>query len=181
MKQGQLERILKGCIDIPGIAKELIAQGFASPITKKIFPTGADFFALKNDVNRIKRLPDGWFRDEFLSLLHRRKVEISPVEFEKHVPRQPAQAHIASLSGKGYIYRMFFTFEWVTAFDYTKYNPALVESYNVLGLKTDDWYWAEEDQAGNPGYARIVGIEDGGAYDDYKDNSNYVRPVRLSQ
>ncbi len=184
MKQRQVERILEDRIDIPGMARDLMDKGFALPLPKKIIPAGADFFALKNDVNRIKKLPDGWFRDEFLSFLHRRKVEVSPVELYKHIPWQQGRDYAASLASKNYpLCRMFNVFEWETLRDRTKFNPAVIDAAKILDLKTDDWHWTDEDltAAGSPGYAWVVDIEVGGVGSGAKGGSSYVRPVRFSQ
>lgn len=184
MKQRQVERILEDHIDIPGMARDLMDKGFALPFPKKIIPAGADFFALKNDVNRIKKLPDGWFRDEFLSLLHRRKVEVSPVELYKHIPWQQGRDYAASLANKNYpLCRMFNVFEWETLRDRTKFNPAVIDAAKILELKTDDWHWTDEDltAAGDPGFAWVVLIKGGGVLDYGKGSNLYVRPVRFSQ
>jgi hypothetical protein len=184
VKQRQVERILEDRIDIPGMAKDLVAAGFILPPTKKIIPAGADFFALKNDVNRMKKLPDGWIRDEFLSLLHRRKVEVSPAELYKHIPWQQGRDYAASLATKGYpLCRMFTVFEWETIKDRTKYNPAVIEAAKILDLKTDDWHWTDEDltAAAILGNAWVVNLKVGDAGACGKDFDNYVRPVRFSQ
>jgi len=185
VKQRQVERILEDRIDIPGMAKDIITAGFTlPPAHKKIIPAGADFFALKNDVNRIKKLPDGWFRDEFLSLLHRRKVEVSPVELYKHIPWQQGRDYTASLANKNYpLCRMFNVFEWETLRDRTKYNPAVIDAAKALELKTDDWHWTDEDltAAGYPGHAWVVDVKDGNVSGSVKGSYCYVRPVRFSQ
>jgi hypothetical protein len=54
--------------------------------------------------------------------------------------------------------------------------PAAVK----MGFKTDDWYWAKE-VAGDPGFARVVGLEGGGVHYCRKGFSNYVRCVRLEK
>ena len=180
----QVKRIVEDYVDTDSIARKLVDIGFVPPAPKKIIPAGADFFKLKNDVNRIKKLPDGWFRDEFLSLLHRRKVEVSPVELYKHIPWQQGRDYAASLASKNYpLCRMFNVFEWETLRDRTKYNPAVIDAAKVLELKTDDWHWTDEDltAAGIPGNAWFVGIEGGGVGYYDKDGNGYVRPVRFSQ
>lgn len=180
----QIRKIVTDCIDTDSIAQKLVDIGFVPPAPKKFIPSGGDFFALKNDVNRIKKLPDGWFRDEFLSLLHKRKVEVSPAELYKYIPWQQGREYAASLANKNYpLCRMFNVFEWETLRDRTKYNPAVIDAASALELKTDDWHWTDEDltAAGSPGYAWVVDIKNGSVLGSGKDNEYYVRPVRFSQ
>ncbi len=183
-KLAQVKRIVEDYVDTDSIARKLVDIGFIPPAPKKIIPACADFFALKNDVNRMKKLPDGWIRDEFLSLLHRRKVEVSPVELYKHIPWQQGRDYATSLATKSYpLCRMFNVFEWETLRDRTKYNPAVIEAAKLLALKTDDWHWTDEDltAADYPGHAWFVDIKNGDVSNYVKGGSTYVRPVRFSQ
>jgi hypothetical protein len=182
-KLAEVKRIVEDYVDTDSIAKKLLDIGFALPAKKKIIPAGADFFALMHDSNRMKKLSDGWTRDEFLSLLHRKKFDWAPENLEKHIPWQPAEDHAASLSDKIFTCRQASVFEWETIKDRTKYNPAIIEAAKALNLKTDDWYWTREDlkAAGLSGSAWVVALKGGDTFAYGKGSDNYVRPVRLSQ
>ena len=98
---------------------------------------------------------------------------INSVEEEKHIPRGEAEKFAKSLKGE-----LLPVFILVSLYDYDKH--CMVPAAVKMGFKTDDWYWAKE-VAGAPGFARMVDLEYGIVYNYDKDDSNYVRCVRLSQ
>jgi len=183
MKQKQVERILEDRIDIEGMAKDFIAAGFTVPPKNRIVTVGVSGRELMLNPKRLYVLPDGWIRDEYLSHHWNKAFDVAPDNLEKHIPWQPGRDHAASLSDKTHLVRLPSRFEILSWVDLGKYNPAIIEAAKILNLKTDDWYWTEEDLtvAGDPVRARVVGIEDGYADGSIEGSIRYVRPVRLSQ
>jgi hypothetical protein len=181
-KLAQVRRIVEDYVDTDSIARKLVEIGFILP-SKKIVTAGVSGRELMLSSKRFYVLDDSWIRDEYLSYHWNKAFDWSPENLEKHIPWQPGQDHAASLSDKTHLVRQPSRFEWHTLMDLKKYNPAIIEAAKILNLKTDDWYFTEEDltPAGYPGYARIVNIKAGFASDDNEDYDNYVRPVRLSQ
>ncbi len=175
MKQKQVERILEGHIDIQGMAKALLVEGFNVPAKKRVIAAGSDLFTLMRDSNRLVKLPDEWFRDEFLSMFYGKKFDWAPENLEKHIQWLLAQEHAAKFGRQPSI------FELESLKDRTKRNPCIIDAAKILNLKTDDCYWTNEELAGNPGSAWIVYFGNGCVYSLYKDNRDYVRPCRLSQ
>ncbi|MFA4991496.1 MAG: DUF1566 domain-containing protein [Candidatus Omnitrophota bacterium] len=175
MKQKQVERILEGHIDIQGMAKALLVEGFNVPAKKKIVTVGSDLFTLMRDSNRLVKLPDEWFRDEFLSMFYGKKFDWAPENLEKHIEWQPAQEHAAKFG------RQPSVFELESLKDRTKRNPCIIDAAKILNLKTDDCYWTNEELAGNPGSAWIVFFVLGGVGSYGKGSRSYVRPCRFSQ
>lgn len=116
----------------------------------------------------------GWNDKWMAKQIGRKDYYIVPVELEKHGDRAEAEKIAAEL--KGELLPAFFL---ASLFDYDK--GCMVPAAVKMGFKTDDWYWAKEKWPGSPDFARMVVLGSGGVNNCYKDSSNYVRCVRLSQ
>ncbi len=181
-KLAQVKRIVTDYVDTDSIARKLVEIGFILP-SKKIVSTGVSGRELMLSSKRFYVLEDSWIRDEYLSYHWNKAFDWSPEKLEKHILWQPGQDYAASLSDKTHLVRQPSRFEWHTLIDLTKYNPAIIEAAKILNLKTNDWYFTEEDlaPAGSPGNAWSVSLKDGDVSFCNKDYNDYVRPVRFSQ
>lgn len=175
VSQKQLEEVLKEQINIPAIAGKLKELGFGTSVTVEKVSSVKDFIALRTAPDRIVKLPDGWFRDKYLSALAGKNYDFAPVELEKFSSWDKAEKYAAQYGMQAS------PEELMTLLDTSKYNPAIVEGAKILNLKLDNWYWTRQQYAGNPDYARVVVFYSGGVTNAHKSSNNYVRPVRLSQ
>ena len=130
---------------------------------------------LRISPDRMEKLEDGCFKDKYLSRHYGRDFIWSPKSQEKLIPREAAEKHAEEF---GFLPSVF---DWVSLFDYSKYNPALVQGAAVLELSMDDWYHADRKLAGSEGGAWVVDPGYGSVSFYNKVSSNYVRPVRSSQ
>ena len=130
---------------------------------------------LRISPDRIEKLEDGRLRDKYLSKHYGIDYLWSSKAQEKPIPREEAEKYAAEF---GFLPSAF---DWVSLFDYTKRNPALVPGAAILELSMDDWYHADMKLAGVEGSAWVVSPEYGGVDGYGKDVSGYVRPVRFSQ
>lgn len=115
----------------------------------------------------------GWNDKWMAKQMGRKDCYIVPVELEKHGNRAEAEGIAAK---QGELLPAFFL---ASLFDYDK--GCMVPAAVKMGFKSNDWYWAKEVVAGNPGCARMVSLGYGGVGTYDKGLSNYVRCVRLSQ
>jgi hypothetical protein len=173
--QKQIEAVLGKHINIPALAKEFKQLGFGTYSKIETISSIQDFIALRTAPDRIIKLPDGWLRDKYLSILAGKNYDFSPEDLEKHIPWEEAEEYSAKYGIQAS------PEELMTLLDTSKYNPAIVEGAKILNLKLNDWYWTRQTYPGNPGCARVVGFKIGDVSDDYKYYKVYVRPVRLSQ
>lgn len=175
VSQKQLERVLKQQINIPAMAGKLKELGFGTQVIVEKVSSVKDFIALRTAPDRIVKLPDGWFRDKYLSALTGKNYDFAPAELEKYSSWEEAEKYAAQYGMQAS------PEELMTLLDTSKYNPAIVEGAKILNLKLDNWYWTRQQYAGDPDFARVVGFYDGYVGDNHKNNNNCVRPVRLSQ
>jgi len=120
-------------------------------------------------------LVDGKWDDRYLAKIHGVKHHFwNPVEMEKHLSHKGGEKDVAAFKGE-----LPGVLDLVSLYDYEK--GCMVPAAVKMGFKTDDWYWAKEDYPGDPDCARMVNLKGGFVVDCYKDVSDYVRCVRLSQ
>jgi hypothetical protein len=126
-------------------------------------------------LDRLERLPDGWFKDRFLTKTKGRDIFWSPDSLEKHVVATDAEAYAAQYGREPELD------ELESFIDRTKSKPAIIEAAKVLNLKIDDWYLSKTPVAGFSSCVWCVGFDYGDVYFFYKGSKDYVRPVRSSQ
>lgn len=131
--------------------------------------------AERTRLDRLERLPDGWFRDRFLTKTKGREILWSPDSLEKYIIATDAEAYATQYGREPELD------ELESLVDRTKSKPAIIEAAKVLNLKTDDWYLSKTPVAGYSSYVWCVGFYYGRVYFLYKDNKFCVRPVRSSQ
>ena len=129
--------------------------------------------SISNPTNvRFIRNSDGSFTDKQLSIIWAKE------DFPEKMSFIGAQEACKAL-GKGW--RVASDKEMESLIDRSKYNPAIISDAQILGLKTDDWYWTNVPYAGSSDSAWIVGFRYGSMSCDVKGSNNYVWPVRASQ
>jgi hypothetical protein len=135
-----------------------------------------EYEAERTRLDRLERLPGGWFKDRFLSKLKGRDIFWSPDSLEKHIVANDADAYAAQYGRQPEID------EWESLVDRTNSKPAIIEAAKVLNLKTDDWYSSKTPVAGDSSDVWCVDFYYGYVgYGGYKGIKFYVRPVRSSQ
>jgi hypothetical protein len=164
MKQKQVERILEDRIDIPGIAKELLAAGFVVSAKKKA--TGTGFLGLLRSPERFQKLKDGWIKDTLLGLDWGQSSN-------KRMNWKDAQKYCADQGG-----RLPEIDELASLADRSKYKPAI---HPIFTDTQSSLYWSGTTYAGYTVDAWVVYFDYGYVYDGSKADELYVRPVRSSQ
>jgi hypothetical protein len=166
MKQKQVERILEDRIDIPGIAKELLAAGFIVSAKKKDANTGVGFLSLLRNSERFQKLKDGWIKDTLLDL------DWGPSSTNR-MNWKDAQKHCSDQGG-----RLPEIDELASLVDRSKYKPAI---HPIFTDTQSDNYWSGTTYADNTVNAWGVYFDDGYVDSTNKTLEYYVRPVRSSQ
>ncbi len=121
--------------------------------------------AFKN--SRFIRLPDGGVKDLQLG------IEWGPSS-EKEMNHQKATEYAVQKGG-----RLPSLKELHSLVDYDKDNPAIDKE--VFPDTKSSWYWTNTKTSWNKEASWVVGFYYGGVFDDFENNVNYVRPVRVSQ
>jgi hypothetical protein len=166
MKQKQVERILEDRIDIPGIAKELLAAGFVISAKKKGAIAGAGFLGLLRNPERFQKLKDGWIKDTLLGL------DWGPSSSNR-MSWKDAQKYCADQGG-----RLPEIDELASLADRSKYKPAIDPIFTDT---QSHYYWSGTTYAGYTAFAWGVYFYYGYVYGVNKTYGLYVRPVRSSQ
>ena len=101
--------------------------------------------------------------------------------FDKIMTFEEAKKACENLSYGGYNsgWRMPTLKEEQSIRDYTRHEPAW--NTDVFGGKHDNWYWTKTECSWNKEAAWCVNSNNGNVNNNYKDNHNYVRPVRSCQ
>jgi hypothetical protein len=176
MKQKQVEEILKDRIDIPGLAKDLLAAGFI--ITKKTTKkqiSGLRFVDNKDGTVTDNKTGLTWVKNPHTDLSERFKGEMKwqdaidsckELDFAGHKDwRLPTAEELISI------------INWEAG---AKDSEPTIDTKFFPDTKTS-YYWTITPCPWNAGSARIVNFYGGGVSNYDKDDFNYVRPVRSSQ
>jgi hypothetical protein len=166
MKQKQVERILEDRIDIPGIAKELLAAGFIVSAKKKGAISGAGFLGLLRNPERFQKLKDGWIKDTLLGL------DWGPSSSGR-MNWKDAQKYCADQGG-----RLPEIDELASLADRSKYKPAIDPIFTDT---QSNFYWSGATCAVDTDGAWYVDFYYGDVSFGSKTVEDVVRPVRSSQ
>ncbi len=121
--------------------------------------------------NRFVDCGDGTIKDTKTGLMWAKDGSSETMSHEK------AEKYCKESSLAGYKdWRLPTVEELASLIDYKKYNPAIVS--DLFNVKTDDWYWTGTIYADSSDFAWIVDFYLGRVHWCYRDNGNYVRPVR---
>jgi hypothetical protein len=176
MKQKQVEKILEDRIDIPGLAKDLLAAGFV--ITKKsakIQSSGARFIDNKDGTITDNKTGLTWVKNPHTDL---------PEKFKGEMKWQYAIDACKGLDFAGHKdWRLPTVEELISIIDWeagAKDGDPTIDKKFFPDTKTN-YYWTITPCPWGAGHARIVSFSNGHVNYYYKDNYYYVRPVRASQ
>jgi len=174
MKQKQVERILEDRIDIPGIARDMLAVGY-EPAKKRVVKPGVRFIDNKNGTITDTKTGLTWVKNPHTDL---------PEKFKEHMNWQQAIDACKELSFAGHKdWRLPTVEELRELVDYTrgaKDNEPTIDTKFFPDTKCS-WYWTSTPCAWDSGIAWCVYFADGYVYSGSKGSSYYVRPVRSSQ
>jgi len=175
----KLEVIVREAIDINRITKAIRVAGYKTATerkAKKSLPFSGTMAELRIAPDRLEKQADGWFKDRFLFAYYGRDYFWSSKAEEKHLDWNAGEAHGKALEGM-----QPSIFDLQSLKDYTKSKPCILDCVKVLEISTDDYYWTRETTAWGADSAWIVTFHYGDVYNDGKDSSCYVRPVRSSK
>jgi hypothetical protein len=174
MKQKQVERILEDRIDIPGIARDMLAVGY-EPAKKRVVKPGVRFIDNKNGTITDTKTDLIWVKNPHTDL---------PEKFKEYMNWQPAIEACKELNFAGCKdWRLPTVEELRELVDYArgaKDNEPAIDTKFFPDTKCS-WYWTNTPCAWCSGSAWYVYFSHGGVDYGGKGYSSYVRPVRSSQ
>ena len=165
----KLEVIIKESIDVNRIAKAIRAEGYRTKAEKgnKAVILEGGFLSKLYNPDRFQKLEDGWIKDNLLG------IDWAPSSTNQ-MNWQDGKKYAVDQGG-----RLPEVDELASLVDHNKRDPAINPIF--ADTKTADYYWTETLLAGSSDYAWVVYFKYGGMDYYYKDNYNYVWPVRASQ
>ncbi|MDD1679597.1 MAG: DUF1566 domain-containing protein [Methanomicrobiales archaeon] len=173
MKQKQVERILGERIDIPGIARDLLAAGYVLA-KKKAIKNGVRFIDNKNGTITDTKTGLTWIKNPHTDL---------PKKFKGEMKWQEAIDACKELNFAGHKdWRSPTAEELISIIDWTKGagNDPTIDTAFFPDTKPS-WYWTITPCPWSADNARIVGFYSGDVHYCDKGIIYYVRPVRSSQ
>jgi hypothetical protein len=136
---------------------------------------------MRYSVNRFKKQAKtkgenkGWFLDLFWLAYAGKKLYVSPEALYSDLNWQAGGDYCAKHGGE------LPDVAWLDSLvDRRTGCAALVPGAKAIGLKAG-WHWTKQEVAGIPDCARMVDLKGGDVRNFFKDDSGYVRCVRLSQ